>query len=172
MNIQQLNTLYTERINRLAPYIRSIPDEDNRQEAMIGAYKALMNDTKGTDSFLINKAKWDLASAHRKGRSVDNARCRRSDIKLISYNQLSSDDGVFAEAVSANGAIPLDEQVINKICLDMLIDNLTSLEKRIVKYKVLEERSNKKIMELLNITNAKLKSIMSEIRFKIELAFI
>lgn len=172
MNTQQLNALYTERINRLAPFIRTIPDEDNRQEAMIGAYKALKTDTTGTDRFLINRAKWNQVSALRKGRSVDNALCRRKELKVISYNQLPSEDGVFAEAVSANGTTPLDEQVINKICLERFIGSLTSLEKRIMKYKVLEEWSNKKIMTLLNITNAKLKAIMSEIRFKIKLAFI
>ena len=171
MNTQQLNALCTERINRLAPYIRTIPDEDMRQEAMIGAYTALKVDPNGTDRYLINRAKWNQVTALRKGCSFDNGFYKRKELTVFRYTQLPSADSVFAEAISNYGATPLDEQVINKICLERLMESLTGLERRFLKYKVVEEWSNNKIVKLLHITKAKLKEIKTEIRLKIELAF-
>ncbi len=171
MNNQQLNDLYMERINQLAPYIRTISDEDMRQEGRVGVYKALKTDPNGTDRFLINRAKWNQVSALRKGRSFDNGFYKRKELTVFRYTQLPSDDVVFAEAISSYGATPLDEQVINKICLERLFDSLTGLERRFLKYKVVEEWSNTRIMKLLHITKAKLKEIKTEIRLKIELAF-
>jgi DNA-directed RNA polymerase specialized sigma24 family protein len=173
MNQQKLENLYKERVKDVETIINieSNDDDDLKQEGLIGAYKALKTDPNGTDRFLINKAKWSQVSAWRKGRSVDNGFYKRKKLTVFHYSQLPTADGVFAEAISRNGASPLDEQVINKICLERLFDRLTGLEERFLKYKVLEELSNKRIVKRLRITNAKLKEIMSELRVKINEAF-
>jgi FixJ family two-component response regulator len=66
--------------------------------------------------------------------------------------------------------IPLDELVNDKIGMDNFFSRLTRREKDFVARK-LEGWSNKQIMEGLRISYSRLKEMMEDIRFKIELAF-
>jgi len=96
MNNQELNGLYEERINRLAPYIRYKSDrnEDLMQEGNIGVYQVLRNHPNANNSFLKLQAKWRMISFLRRGRNVDNGFYKRKDLQIIHYNQLSFDDGI------------------------------------------------------------------------------
>jgi hypothetical protein len=44
-----------------------------------------------------------MIESWRKGKSVDNGFYKRKDLKIIHYEHLPLEDGVFAEAVSSNG---------------------------------------------------------------------
>jgi hypothetical protein len=93
-------------------------DEDLRKEGFWGAYLALKKDTNATDRFLINKAKWEIGSFLRKGRSVDNGFYKRKDLKIIHYTQSPFEDGIFAAVIPDNGKYPVDEQAIFRVDLE------------------------------------------------------
>ncbi len=173
MNKQKLENLYNERMKDIETIIdiESNDDDDLKQEGLWGAYKALKTDPNGTDRFLINKAKWGMISSLRKGRSVDNGFYKRKKLTVFHYSQLPTADGVFAEAISRNGASPLDEQVINKICLERLMTKLTPNERKFIRYKVMEEMPNTKIRKTLKIPCKKMAEITWNVRQQIKLAF-
>ena len=171
MNTQQLNSLYEERINSLAPYIRYKSDgnEDLMQEGNIGIYQSLRNQPHANNSFLKLQAKWRMVSFLRRGRSIDNGFYKRKDLQIIHYNQLSFDDGILSTTFD-NNRLPIDELVINKICIDNLIGSLTTIEKDFIEGK-LKGWNNSKINKVLRIPFTKMKEIKREIRFKIKVAF-
>ena len=151
MNAKQFNRLYMERINSLSPYIRSIPDDDMRQEAYIGIYEALKADANGTDRYLINRAKWKQSTAIRKGRSVDNGFYRRDELEIVCYDQYPINDGFFSQIISENGNVPLDDKVIDKICLERLLDDLSATEMDVFRYKVIDELYDKNVAPHTNL---------------------
>ena len=70
-----------------------------------------------------------------------------------------------------NGNVPLDEQVIDKICLERLAEDLTAPEMDVVNYKVMDELYDDEIRENLRIGRRKLKEIKEGLRYKIKQAF-
>jgi len=171
VNSQKLNRLFVERINSLAPYLRGIPDDGLRQEASIGVYLVLKSDPEATDRYLINGAKWNQSRSLKKGRSVDNGFYKREYLPIVHYDQLPIHDGVFSQVIPSNGGTPLDNRVIDKICLEKLLDDLTQPETEVFRYKVLEELHDKQIKRKLRIGHEKLKGIKAELRYKIDRAF-
>ena len=169
MNTQQLNALCTERINRLAPYIRTIPDEDMRQEAMIGIYEGLKCEPHANDTYLKQKAKWNIGNFLKKGRSVDNGAWKRDKIRILHYD-IPTADGIFSVIFKNRMEIPVDELVNDKIGMDRFYLHLTREEKDFIDSK-LEGWSNKRIMKELRISVSSLKKMKDDIKFKIELAF-
>jgi hypothetical protein len=57
-------------------------------------------DPDATKRFLLNKATWQMVSSLRKGKSVDTGFYKRKNLKIIHYDHLPFEDGIFAEAVS------------------------------------------------------------------------
>ncbi|MBW2106218.1 MAG: hypothetical protein JRI26_09405 [Deltaproteobacteria bacterium] len=171
MNTQQLNSLYEERINSLAPYIRYKSDgnEDLMQEGTIGIYQVLRKHPHANNSFLKRQAKWRMADFLKRGRSIDNGFYKRKDLQIIHYNHCSFDDGIVSTTFD-NNRLPIDELVINKICIDNLIGSLTNIEKDFIEGK-LKGWNNSKINKVLQIQFTKMKEIKREIRFKIQVAF-
>ena len=171
MNTQQLNSLYEERINTLAPYIRYKSDgnEDLMQEGNIGIYQVLSHHPNANNSFLKLQAKWRMISFLRRGRSVDNGFYKRKHLQILHYNQRSFDEGIVSTTFD-NNRLPVDEVVINKICLDNLIGSLTKIEKNFIEGK-LKGWNNSKINKVLRIPFTKMKEIKRQIRFKIKVAF-
>jgi hypothetical protein len=114
MNFQTLHHLYSERLAEIEHIIdmESNGDADLKQEGLLGSYQALQIDPHGSKRFLLNKAKWEMVSSLRKGKSVDNGFYKRKNLKIIHYDHLPFEDGIFAEAVSSNGQEPVDEQAI------------------------------------------------------------
>jgi hypothetical protein len=102
MNPQTMENLYNERLNDIKHIIsiESNGNDDLKQEGLIGAFKALSTDPHANNRFLLNKAKWSMVSFLRKGRSVDNGFYKRKNLKVIRYNQLPTDDSIFAATVS------------------------------------------------------------------------
>ena len=88
---------------------------------------------------------WKQNVALRRGRSVDNGFFRREELPIVHYDQYPGYDGVFAQVISENGNVPLDECVIDKICLEQLIEDLTTPELEIFNYKVMDELYDKEI---------------------------
>jgi len=171
MNTQQLNSLYEERINSLAPYIsyKSDGNEDLMQEGNIGVYQVLRQHPHANNSFLKRQAKWRMISFLRRGRSVDNGFYKRKHLQILHYNQLSFDEGILSTTFD-NTRLPVDEVVINKICLDNLIGSLTKIEKNFIEGK-LKGWNNSKINKVLRIPFTKMKEIKREIRLKVKVAF-
>jgi DNA-directed RNA polymerase specialized sigma24 family protein len=118
--------------------MESNDDEDLRQEGFWGAYLALKKDTNATDRFLINKAKWEIGSFLRKGRSVDNGFYKRKNLKIIHYTQSPFEDGIFAAVISSNGKEAVDEQAIFRVDLERFMKKLTPIERRFIRYKVMD----------------------------------
>jgi hypothetical protein len=85
MNFQTLHHLYSERLPEIEKGIdiKSNGDLDLRQEGLLGAYRALQTDPRGTKRFLLNKATWEMVSSLRKGKSVDNGFYKRKNHKII-----------------------------------------------------------------------------------------
>ena len=114
MNIQSLHHLYQQRLPEIEKSIdiKSNGNADLRQEGLFGAYQALRIDPYGSKGFLLNKATWEMVSSVRKGKSVDNGFYKRKNLKIVRYQHLPLEDGIFAEAASSNGQEPVDEQAI------------------------------------------------------------
>jgi len=167
MNAEKLNALYTERINSFAPYIRSIPDDDLRQEACIGIYEALKSDPEGTDRYLTNRAKWRQSVSLRKGCSVDNGFYKRDELEIVHYDQMDFKDGVFSQVVSENRNVSLDDLVIDKLCLEGLLNDLTKAEMEVFQYKVVHELWDKQIRKKLGIGYDRLNEIKDGLKLKI-----
>jgi hypothetical protein len=108
MNYQTLHHLYQQRLPEIEKSIdiKSNGNVDLRQEGLFGAYQALTIDPYGSKGFLLNKATWEMIESWRKGKSVDNGFYKRKELKIIHYDQLPFEDGIFAEAVSGNGRRP------------------------------------------------------------------
>jgi hypothetical protein len=140
MNFQTLHNLYNERL----PEIENIIDmesnghADLRQEGLLGSYQALQTDPHATNRFLLNKAKWDMVSSIKKGRSIDNGFYKRKNLKVIHYDHLPFEDGIFAQAVSSNGQEPVDEQAIFRIDLGRFLEKLSHNERLFIQSKAME----------------------------------
>ena len=173
MNHQAIEALYNERLRDIEKVIniQSCDDPDLRQEGRWGAYLALQKDPTATDRFLLNKAKWQMVSSLRKGKSVDNGYYKRKNLKVIHYDHLPLAEGVFAEAVSSNGKEPVDEQAIFRVSLERFFHRLSSKEALYVRYKTMDGMSDVSIKKALGITFPHLYEIKRNIRRQIELAF-
>jgi hypothetical protein len=172
MTHQELNRLYEERMNHLAPYVRAMSggNKDLGQQCAIGICQALSKDPHGNDRFLKNSAKWEMLNYLHRGRSVDNGFYKRENVISLHDNPLY-DNGVLDMFIFKNKtSMPLDEMIIDKIHTERFFSMLTQLEKSFVNYR-LEGWSNSWIMEKLRISYSKLRNIKRKIRFKIELAF-
>jgi len=169
MTYQELNCLCEERINSLAPYIRTMPNDDMAQEARIGIFKALKKDPHANNTYLKQRAKWQMSYSRRKGRSVDNGFWKRDQVKVFHYDH-SNEDGVFSIIFKNRMRIPLDELVIDKIGMERFYSMLTELEKILVKGK-LDGWSDKKTETRLKISHRQFKKARQGIHFKINVAF-
>lgn len=174
MNTRSLNHLYTERLPEIESTIRAKANgnDDLKQEGLIGAYQALQNNPCGTRSYLLNKAKWQMVSSLRKGRSVDNGFHKRDQLNVIHYDGLPYDDGIFKAAVSNNGKAPVDEQAIFRVDLERFLDSLSRNEYLYVRYKTMDGMSDDSIRSLLRISFPQLYEIKRSIRRQIDLAFM
>jgi hypothetical protein len=114
MNIQSLHHLYQRRLPEIEKSIdiKSSGNADLRQEGLFGACQALRTGPHGSKGFLLNKAKWGMVESWRKGKSVDNGFYKRKELKIIHYEQLPLEDGIFADAVSSIEKEPVDEQAV------------------------------------------------------------
>ena len=130
MNFQTLHHLYNERLPEIEHIIdmESKGSADLRQEGLLGAYLALQSDPHGSKRFLLNKATWEMVSSWRKGKSVDNGFYKRKNLKIVRYQHLPFEDGVFAESVSSNGKEPVDEQAIFRVDLGRFLEKLSHNE--------------------------------------------
>jgi len=169
MTHQELNRLCEERINSLAPYIRTMPDDDMAQEARIGIFKALNKDPHANNTYVKQRAQWQMSSSRRRGRSVDNGFWKRDQIKVFHYDH-SNEDGIFSSIFKNKMRIPLDELDIDKIGMERFYSMLTELEKIIVKWK-LDGWSDKNTETRPKISHWQFKKARQEIRFKIGLVF-
>ena len=172
MNQHTLHNLYNERIKNIEPIINmESNDDDLKQQGFWGAYQALKKDTNATDRFLINKAKWEIISSLRKGRSVDNGFYKRKDLKIVHYNQPHCEDGIFAAVIPENGKYPVDEQAMFRIDLQRFFEKLSEKENLFIKFKVMDGLADVSIKRQLGITFKTLKEMKGNIRRQIELSF-
>ena len=144
---------------------------DLRQEGLLGAYQALRIDPHGTKRFLLNKATWEMVSSLRKGKSVDNGFYKRKNLKIIHYEHLPLEGGIFAAAVSSNGKEPVDEQAIFRISLQRLFHRLSGNETLYIRHKTMDGMSDASIRKRLRITFPDLHEMKRNIRRQIEIAF-
>ena len=112
-----------------------------------------------------------MVSSLRKGKSVDNGFYKRKNLKIIHYDHLPSEDGIFAEAVSSNGKEPVDEQAIFRISLQRLFHRLSGKEALYIRYKTMQGMSDVSIKRRMGITFPHLYKMKRNIRRQIELAF-
>jgi hypothetical protein len=173
MNSQSLHHLYDERLPEIEKIvdIESNGNADLRQEGLLGAYQALQTDPHGSKRFLLNKAKWEMVSSWRKGKSVDTGYYKRKNIKVIHYDQLPFKDGILAEAISSNGKDPVDEQAIFWVSLERFFHRLSNNETLYIRYKTMDGLPDVSIRKRLQITFPQLYEIKRNIRAQIGSAF-
>ena len=173
MDFQTLHHLYSERLPEIEHIIdmESNGDADLRQEGLLGAYQALQTDPDATKRFLLNKAKWEMVSSLRKGKSVDNGFYKRKNLKIIHYDHLPFEDGIFAEAVSSSGKEPVDDQAIFRIDLSRFLEKLSHNERLFIQSKAMDGLSDPNIKRKLGITFKTLKAMKVNIRKQIQLSF-
>ncbi|GAB6909933.1 hypothetical protein DESC_530021 [Desulfosarcina cetonica] len=171
MNAQQFNELYEKRLDDLSSYMKTIHDDDARQEARIGIYEALKSDHDATDNYLLNRARWNQSNSRRKGRSVDNGFYKRDAIRIMHFDYMPLLDQAIYQLTLENRSTPIDDYVIDKICLENLLDELSAPELDVFNYKVLDEMTEKDVMQKLRVGRDRYKQIKSEIRKKFDEAF-
>jgi len=173
MNLQALHNTYNHRLNDIEHIIsiESNGNDDLKQEGLIGAYKAIEKDPHANNRFMLNKAKWSMVSFLRKGRSVDNGFYKRKNLKVIRYNQLPTDDGIFAAAVSNVDKDPVDEQAIFHIDLARFLEKLSQNERSFIRFKMMDGLSDVCIKRRLGITFPHLYEIKRNIRRQIGMSF-
>ena len=173
MNSQALENIYNQRIQDIEHIIHNQAngDDDLKQEGLIGAYRAIEKDPHANNRFMLNKAKWSMLFFLRKGRSVDNGFHKRKNLKVIRYEQLLSDDGIFAAAVSSKGVEPVDEQAIFRIDLARFLEKLSRNERYYIRFKVMDGLSDVRIKGRLGITFQTLKAMKVNIRKQIGTSF-
>ena len=172
-NLQALQDTLTQRLKDIEHIINieSNGNDDLKQEGLIGAYKSLNANPHASNRFMLNKAKWSMVSFLRKGRSVDNGFYKRKNLKVIRYNQLPTDDGIFAAAVSNGDKDPLDEQVIFKIDLQRFLGKLSRNERSFIRYKMIDGLTDVGIKRRLGITYETIRAMKSNIRKQIQTSF-
>ena len=173
MNFQILHHLYSQRLPEIGNSIdmESNDNADLRQEGLLGSYQALLRDPYATKRFLLNKAKWEMVSSLRKGKSVDNEFYKRKNLKIIHYDHLPFEDGIFAEAVSGNGKEPVDDQAIFRIDLGRFLKKLSHNERLFIQSKAMDGLSDPNIKRKLGVTFETLKAMKVNIRKQIQLSF-
>jgi DNA-directed RNA polymerase specialized sigma24 family protein len=173
MNHQAMEALYNERLKDIEHIIniQSADDQDLKQEGLLGAYLALRRQPTATDRYLLNKSQWEMVSSIRKGKSVDNGFYKRKNLKIIHYDHLPFEDGIFAEAVSSNGKEPVDDQAIFRIDLDRFLEKLAHNERLFIQAKAIDGLSDVRIQKRLGITFETLKAMKVNIRKQIQLSF-
>ena len=173
MNFQTLHHLYSERLPEIEKIVdmESNGNADLRQEGLLGSYLALQTDSHGSKRFVLNKAKWEMVSSLRKGKSVDNGFYKRKNLKIIHYEHLPLEDGIFAEAVSSNGKEPVDEQAIFRIDLGRFLEKLSHNESLFIQAKAIDGLSDVRIQKRLGVTFETLKAMKVNIRKQIGLSF-
>jgi hypothetical protein len=119
----------------------------------------------------LNKAKWEMVSSLRKGKSVDNGFYKRKNLKIIHYDHLPLADGIFAEAVSSSRKDPVDEQAIFRVDLERFFERLSDNEALYIKHKTMDGMSDVSIRKTLRITFTQIHEIKRNIRRQIEIAF-
>jgi len=171
----QLHSLYTERINGLESFImsKSEGNDDLAQELHIGMYEALKTDPGANDAFLKRRGAWRMINSLRKGKSIDKPipYKRKNPIKIVHFDYFSDDENdVFTETMS-DKRLPVDEEAIFHISLSRFFHKLTGIEKRFVRYKVIDELPNIEIGKRLRISFTTLREIRNEIRLKFNVVF-
>ena len=168
-----MEALYNERLKDIEHIIniQSTDDQDMKQEGFLGAYLAPRGQPTATNRYLLNKSEWDMVSSIRKGKSVDNGFYKRKNLKVIRYDHLPFEDGIFAEAVSSNGKEPVDEQAIFRISIERLFHRLSGKEVLYIRYKTMDGMSDASIRKRLRITFPDLHEMKRNIRRQIEIAF-
>jgi len=111
-----------------------------------------------------------MLSFLRQGRSVDNGFYKRKNLKVIRYNQLPTDDGIFA-AVSNGDKDPLDEQVIFRIDLQRFLGKLSRNEQSFIRYKIIDGLTDVGIKKRLGITYETIRAMKVNIRKQIQTSF-
>ena len=170
----QLQRLYTEKINGLESFImsKSGGNDDLAQELHIGMYEALKKDPDANNSFLKRKGSWRMISSLRRGKSIDKPipYKRKNPIKIVHFDYFSDENDVFTETM-CDTRLPVDEEAIFHLSLSRFFHKLTGIEKRFVRYKVIDELSNIEIVKRLRISFTKLREIRDEIRLKFNVVF-
>lgn len=173
MNLHALHNIYNQKIQDIHHIIhnQSNGNDDLKQEGLIGAYKAIEKDPHANNRFMLNKAKWSMVSFLRKGRSVDNGFYKRKNLKVIRYDQLLFDEGIFSTAVSSKGVEPVDEQAIFRVDLTRFLGKLSLNERYYIRFKVMDGLSDVRIKRILGITFETLNAMKVNIRKQIQLSF-
>jgi DNA-directed RNA polymerase specialized sigma24 family protein len=151
--------------------IQSADDPDMKQEGLLAAYLALRSQPTATDRYLLNKSQWEMLDSVRKGRSVDNWFYKRKDLKIVRYQHLPLEDGIFAEALSSNGKEPVDEQAIFRVDLGRFLEKLSHNERLFIQSKAIDGLSDVRIQKRLGITFDTLKAMKVNIRKQIGMSF-
>ena len=112
-----------------------------------------------------------MVSSLRKGKSVDNGFYKRKNLKVIRYDHLPFEDGIFAEAVSSNGRDPVDEQAIFRVDLGRFLEKLSHNERLFIQAKAMDGLSDPNIKRKLGITFETLKAMKVNIRRQIGMSF-
>jgi hypothetical protein len=173
MNHQAMEALYNERLKNIEHVIniQSADDPDMKQEGLLAAYLALRAQPTATDRYLLNKSQWEMVSSVRKGKSVDNGFYKRKNLKIVHYDHLPFEDGIFAEAVSSNGQESVEDQAIFRISLERLFQRLSGKETLYIRYKAMDGMSDISIRKRLQVTFPQLYEMKRNIRRQIEIAF-
>jgi len=171
-----IHYLWNEKAKRLSGRIKGIArgDEDLYQEGLLGIRDGLLKDPYGTDSFLLESAKFAMLNYKNRGKSVDNGsrypvtktlldgtvKTYRKDMALIYIDKLISD---FQLEFPDSSYLP-DILAIDKICAEKFYKSLDKKEAEFIDACMLTRNgdfSDRKTMQKMGIRYAEYHRIKS-----------
>lgn len=181
-----INTLWGEKVVKLSERVKRIArgDDDHYQQGMLGIRDGLLKDPYGTDSFLLESAKFAMLNYKHKGKSVDNGsrypvtktlldgtvKTYKKDMtpiyidKLLSEFQLEFPDSSYLPDIFA----------IDKICAEKFYESLDKKEAEFINsYSSTRngDFSDRKTMQKMGIGYAEYNRIKGKIYEKFIRAF-
>ena len=151
------NQLYNERIRKLKPYVlrQASGDEDLVQEQYIGIFLALKHDPDCSDSYLKQRARWNMLKFLNRGSSLSGHLTDEYDDNNIGHKTCKY----------VNHDVP-EDHIIEKNTYERFYRNLSDLERWYVQHRMLGWPA-KAIMDKYDISKRKLAELKDAIRFKL-----
>ncbi len=172
-NRKQVNAVFESRLPEIAGAVNKMAhfDDDLKQEALLGAYRALQIDPEAPKGYLLNNARWGMLHSKQRGVSVDSFRRETDDLHVFKFEDYEFQDSLMAEIANCNGAQSVEDQAIFNVDLQQFIDKLTPIELEFVELKAVVDLAEYVVVEKLKIKRLTLESLKGTLRKKFNLSF-
>lgn len=134
-----MNELWEDKAKKLSIRVKRIArgDDDCYQQGMLGIRDGLLKDPCGTDSFLLESAKFAMLNYKNKGKSVDNGSKYPTKAKLLDGTMKTYRKNitiVYADKMDLPDTSYMpDILTMDKVCADNFYRSLTQKETEFIK---------------------------------------